>query len=66
MPAVPLHVRGGPADVLAEGFDAIRAELGVVEGFANEVLAEVDEVVRRGPWPSTPASADLLDVPFLT
>ena len=63
MPAVPLHVRGTTAD-LAAGFDAIRAELGIPEAFPPEVLAEVDEVVRRGPEPV--ATTDLRDVPFLT
>ena len=64
MPAVPLHLRGDPAADLAAGFDAIRAELGIADDFPPEVLAEVDEVVRRGPEPV--AAVDLRDVPFLT
>ncbi len=63
VPSVPLRL-DGHADALASGFDAIRAELGIVEAFPPEVLAEVDEVVRRGPRPA--ATVDLLDVPFLT
>lgn len=63
MPAVPLHVRGTTAD-LAAAFDAIRAELAIPESFPPEVLAEVDEVTRRGPDPA--ATTDLRDVPFLT
>ena len=63
MPAVPLHLRGPAAD-LAAGFAAIRTELGVTADFPPAVLAEVDEVVRRGPRPA--AASDLRDVPFLT
>ena len=64
MPAIPLHVRGGPAAELAAGFDAIRAELGIVDDFPPDVLAEVEEVIRRGPVPA--ATTDLREVPFLT
>jgi exoribonuclease R len=65
VPAVPLHLRG-PAAELAAGFDAIRAELGVSATFPPDVLAEVDEVVRRGPSAETDTVVDLRDVPFLT
>lgn len=63
MPVVPLHVRGGAAD-LAVGFDAIRSELGIPASFPPDVLDEVDRVVARGPQPA--ARLDLRDVPFLT
>jgi exoribonuclease R len=69
VPAVPLRLRtaaGAGGGDLAAGFDAIRAELEIPAAFPPEVLAEVDEVVRRGPSPDTPAVADLRDVPFLT
>lgn len=67
MPAAPLRLRGPtPPGDLATGFDAIRTELGIPRDFPPDVLAEVDEVVRRGPSPDTPAVADLRDVPFLT
>lgn len=63
MPAIPLHLRGH-AEALAAGFDGIRAELEIDDRFPAEVLAEVEQVVARGPQPAS--TVDLRDVPFLT
>jgi len=62
MPVVP--VRLDPQVDLAAGFDAIREELGVPDGFPPEVLAEAGEVASHGPEPQ--ASLDLRHVPFFT
>ena len=62
MPAAPLHL--SPTVDLAGGFDAIRDELSISDGFAPEVEAEAAEAIRQGP--SVPATVDLRDVPFLT
>ena len=62
VPTIPLRV--DPTVHLAGGFDAIRAELGIPDGFPPDVLAETEEVVRTGP--SVRADVDLRDIPFLT
>jgi exoribonuclease R len=68
VPAVPLRLdptvtaSGRQAGDL--GFDAIRAELGIDDGFPADVLAETEAVVRDGPL--VRAELDLRDVPFLT
>ncbi len=62
VPVVPLRV--DPTVSLDAGFEAIRTELGVTAAFPAEVEAEAAEVVRRGP--SSIATVDLRDVPFVT
>ncbi len=62
MPVVP--VRLDPRVDLAQGFDAIRAELAVPDEFPTDVLAEAGEAARRGPEPR--ATLDLREIPFFT
>ena len=64
MPVAPLRLDPTTVGRLGAGFDAIRAELGIRDTFPDDVLAETDEVIRRGP--SVRAELDLRDVPFLT
>lgn len=51
-----------PDHDLEAGFGAIRAELGIVAGFADDVLAEAAEVARHGPrLPDGVPNADPVD-----
>ncbi|HUP84416.1 MAG TPA: RNB domain-containing ribonuclease [Acidimicrobiales bacterium] len=70
MPAVSLRLDptvtapGRRAGHLADEFDAIRSELGIEDGFPEDVLAETDAGIKAGP--SIPATVDLREVPFLS
>ena len=67
MPLPPLRV---PSDLVdaetaaAAGFDAIIEELELREGFADEVSAEAERAIARGP--RTSGHVDRTDVPLVT
>lgn len=66
MPKLPLRVEpsAGLAAEMAAGFAAIRAELGVVDGFPGDAEREADDAARRGP--AIAPTTDRRDIPFFS
>ncbi|MEU6230433.1 RNB domain-containing ribonuclease [Streptomyces sp. NPDC047042] len=62
MPRRPIRVTGAPEAPLRAALTALRAELGVPDGFPPAVLAEADRAAMALP----PPAVDATDIPFLT